>query len=280
MATGVAAVAASYTLPMTPEQLRDLLVAVAARAADVGGLPEGAEAGPPVGPLFRPANPRLAGVVADWVTPVCQRWAKDLDPDLDPRAMARTLAEGLAEQRDVASVEVAPSGLIAITLEDEARARIVPVVLSAPQTYAVRRGDRYRPVLERPAQRAHDDPLRGVQVAHARLCRLLRNAEATGVEQHSDELALLNQVAERHLLVAVADLPQRMEVHAGDERACERALVELGALADAWDAPTRPTVIGSTPQPVHGARAALADAVRIVLRNGLARLGAAAPERM
>ena len=42
----------------------------------------------------------------------------------------------------------------------------------------------------------------------------------------------------------------------------------------------RPTVVGASVERVHGARMALADTVRIVLRNGLARLGAAAPERM
>jgi arginyl-tRNA synthetase len=266
---------------MTPEQLRDLLVAVAARAADVGALPEGAEAGPPAGLLFRPAEPRGAGVVADWVTPVAQRWVRLLDTDLAPRALARTLAQGLSERREVAAVEVAPSGLIAITLDDATRAGIIEVVRSAPESYAARRGGRYRAVVERPGWRALDDPLRGVQHAHARLCRLLRNAAATGVQQRAtDRLEVLTHVPERHLLVAVADLPQRLDAHAGDEHACRQALLELGHLADAWDHPTRPMLVGDSPEHVHGARMALADTVRIVLRNGLARLGAAAPERM
>ncbi len=93
-------------------------------------------------------------------------------------------------------------------------------------------------------------------------------------------LSALHHVDERHLLVAVADLPQRLEAHAADEPAARRALVELAALADAWDQPTRPTRRGEDPAPVHGVRLLLADGVRLVLRNGLARLGAAAPERM
>lgn len=266
---------------MTPEQLRDLLVAVAARAADIGALPEGAEAGPPPGRLFHPVDPRSAGVVADWVTPVAQRWVRLLDTDLPPRALASTLAQGLSEQREVAAVEVAPSGLIAITLDDAARSGIIPLVQSTPDTYAVRPGGRYRPVLERPGWRALDDPLRAVQLSHARLCRLLRNAAAAGVQQRpNDRLELLSHVAERHLLVAVADLPQRLDAHDRDEQGSTRALVDLGRLADAWDHPTRPTVVGASVERVHGARMALADTVRIVLRNGLARLGAAAPERM
>jgi arginyl-tRNA synthetase len=266
---------------MTPEQLRDLLVAVAARAAVIGALPEGAEAGPPPGRLFHPADPRSAGVVADWVTPVAQRWVRLLDTDLPPRAVASTLAQGLSERREVAAVEVAPSGLIAITLDDATRSGIIPVVQSTPETYAVRAGGRYRPVLERPDWRAPDDPLRSVQLSHARLCRLLRNAAAAGVQQRPNErLEVLGHVAERHLLVAVADLPQRLDSHEGDEQASTRALVDLGHLADAWDHPTRPAVVGASIEHVHGARMALADTVRIVLRNGLARLGAAAPERM
>jgi arginyl-tRNA synthetase len=266
---------------MTPEQLRDLLVAVAARAADIGVLPEGAEAGPPAGPLFRPADPRAAGVVADWVTPVAQRWLRLLDTDQSPRALASTLAQGLSERREVAAVEVAPSGLIAITLEDSARSGIIAVVQASTETYAVQPGGRYRPVIERPGWRAADDPLHGVQLSHARLCRLLRNAKAAGVEQRSgDRLELLTHVTERHLLVAVADLPQRLDTHSGDEAASTRALVDLAHLADAWDHPMRPTVVGGSVERVHGARSALADTVRVVLRNGLARLGAAAPERM
>ena len=220
-------------------------------------------------------------MVADWVTPVAQRWVPLLDTDLAPRALARTLAQGLSEQREIAAVEVAPSGLIAITLDDATRAGIIAIVQGAPETYAVRPGGRYRAVVERPGWRPLDDPLRAVQQSHARLCRLLRNAAATGVEQRAtDRLEVLTHVAERHLLVAVADLPQRLDAHAGDQQASRRALVELGRLADAWDHPTRPTVVGASPEHVHGARMALADTVRIVLRNGLARLGAAAPERM
>jgi|SRR6478735_11073719 len=266
---------------MTPEQLRGLLVAVAALASDVGALPEGAEAGPPPGVLFRPAEPRGAGVGADWVTPVAQRWVRLLDTDLGPRGLARVLAEGLSERSEVSAVEVAPTGLIALTLDDAVRAGIIEVVRHAPETYAASPGGRYRPVVERPGWRPLDDPLRGVQHAHARLCRLLRNAAATGVQQRAtDRLELLTHVPERHLLVAVADLPQRLEAHAGDEQASRRALVELGRLADTWDQPTRPMLVGDSPERVHGARMALADTVRIVLRNGLARLGAAAPERM
>jgi len=264
---------------MTPEQLRALLTEVAARAARTGDLPDEAEAGPPAGPLFRPADPRAAGVVADWVTPVAQRWAPQLD--LVPRDLARALAQGLVEQRPVSAVEVAPTGLIALTLEDADRAAIIEVVRAEADTYACPHGTAHVEVTERPGQRGATDPLRAVQLAHARLCRLVRNAEAAGVQvRASTRLEVLSHVTERHLLVALADLPQRLEHHRGDTAAQVRALGELAGLADAWDHPLRPLVVGAPIDGVHGARLALADAARIVLRNGLGGLGAAAPERM
>jgi len=264
---------------MTPEQLRALLDEVAAQAAGTGELPDEAQAGPPVGPLFRPADTRAAGVVADWVTPVAQRWSAQID--VAPRALARVLAQGLTAQKPVATVEVAPSGLIALTLEDWARAAIVPLVLQSQDRYALAPGESYHELDEVPGSRSPDDPVRTVQLAHARICRLIRNAEAAGVERRSSaRLAELTHVTERQLLVALADLPQRVETHVGDEIQQRRAVTELAALADAWDHPVRPMSVGSKPEAIHGARLLLADAVRVVLRNGLARLGAAAPERM
>lgn len=264
---------------MTPEQLRALLGEVVAQAASAGDLPGEATQGPPEGPLFRPTDPRVAGVVADWVTPVAQRWSSRLG--LEPRELARVLAQGLTLQKPVAAVEVAPSGLVAITLEDSARAEIVPLVLDEQDHYALPPGEPHREVVEAPGSRVPGDPLRGAQLAHARLCRIIRNAEAVGVERRSSaRLAELTHVTERQLLVALADLPQRLRTHTSDLAQQQRAVADLGALADAWDHPVRPELVGSRPQAVHGARLLLADAVRVVLRNGLSRLGAAAPERM
>ncbi len=264
---------------MTPEQLRALLEEVAAQAARTGDLPDEAEAGPPAGPVFRPADTRAAGVVADWVTPVAQRWAPRLD--LAPRDLARVLAQALTRLKPVASVEVAPSGLVALTLEDWARSEIIPRVLDEQDHYALVAGEARPEIVEVPGSRDPDDPVRAAQLAHARVCRIIRNAEAVGVERRpSARLGELTHVAERHLLVALADLPQRLDRHAGDVVQQRRAVTDLAALADAWDHPVRPVAVGVRPTPIHGARLLLADAVRIVLRNGLTRLGAAAPERM
>lgn len=257
-----------------------MLAKVAARAARVGALPDEAEAGPPAGPIFRPADPRAAGVVADWVSAVASRWAPQLD--LEPRELATTLAAGLTERRRVAVVEVSPAGLLAITLSDAARSRIIGTVLEHADTYGILPGQslRLQPD-ERPGARPTTDPVARVQLAHARMCRLIRNAEAVGVEMRErDRLDALNHVSERLLLVALADHPQRMATHQGDEQQLLRAMTDLAALADAWTHPTRPEQLGQHPTSIHGARLALATATRIVLRNGLAQLGVAAPERM
>ncbi|WP_345507567.1 DALR anticodon-binding domain-containing protein [Terrabacter aeriphilus] len=265
---------------MTPEQLRALLVGVVERAVRAGDLPEHALAGPPDGPLFRPTDLRAAGVVADWVTPVAQRWAPALG--LAPLALARVLAQGLTLDRSVASVEVAPSGLLTITLEDTVRGAVIALVQARQDDYALEESSpRPDQFAETPGSRPPGDPVRVAQLAHARLCRLVRTAEAAGVERRgSARLDVLAHVTERHLLVAVADLPQRLHTHEGDPAQQLRAVTDLAVLADDWDHPVRPLAAGESVRPEHAARLALADTVRIVLRNGLARVGASAPERM
>ncbi|GAA6524601.1 DALR anticodon-binding domain-containing protein [Intrasporangium sp. DVR] len=277
---------------MTPEALRRLLEQVAAAAARVGELPDEAEAGPPAGPIFRPVDARSSGVVADWVTPVAQRWAPELD--LEPVELGRVLAHRLADDPAITAVEVAPTGLLSITLADPERSAIIDEVLEREETYGLLPGQRVPdpqldpdPALERdrpddlPAWLGDDPSLRPAQLAHARLHRLIRTARAAGVQiRPTDRREELGHVAERLLLVALADFPQRMDRHEGDPVQQVRAVTELGALADGWTQPIRPRTMGEHTRGIHGARLALATATAIVLRNGLTRLGAAAPERM
>lgn len=270
---------------MTPEALRRLLEQVAATAARVGELPDEAEAGPPAGPIFRPVDGRTAGVVADWVTPVAQRWAPELD--LEPLELGRVLAKRLVDHDSIAAVEVAPSGLLSLTLADADRSAIIDEVLDHEATYGLPPGQRV-PVVgldghraDLPAWLGSEPDLRPAQLAHARLHRLIRNARAAGVAiRPSDRREDLGHVAERLLLVALADFPQRMDRHAGDRSQQVRAVGDLAARADAWDQPIRPMSVDERVTGIHGARLALAAAAAIVLRNGLTRLGAPAPERM
>ena len=270
---------------MGPDQLRQIFSDVASRAVRDGLLPEGAQAGPPAGPLFRPVDARSAGVVADWVSPVAQRWAPQLG--LEPRRLARVLAQGLTEQGSIGAVEVTPADLLAITLTDLSRAEVIEAVLAddgyglgadpaGGQAELLARAEDDAPLPE-------GDPLRSVQLAHARLCRVVRNAEAVGVRARTvGPRDSLTHVSERLLQVALADLPQRLATGAGNRSQQVRALTDLAALcnANANAHAVRPMLVGADVEPVHGVRLALAQAAARVLRNGLARLGAAAPERM
>lgn len=267
---------------MVPERLRELLSLVAAEAVDDGSLPPQARCGLPEGPLFRAVDARSAGVIADWVSPVAIRWAQALR--LEPRLLAQVLARSLIGRAEVDSVEVTPSGLMAITLTDRCRADILETVF-ADEHYAC-----HHQVDDAGARQLHHttndpqpegDPLRSVQLAHARMRRLVRNAEAAGVETRAvDDRATLTHASERLLQVALADLPQRLEAGAGDRPRQVRALTDLAELSNACHRSARPVVVGDDITPEHGVRLALALAVARVLANGLARLGVDAPERM
>ena len=182
--------------------------------------------------------------------------------------MARELARSLGLDPRVEAVEVAPSGLLLITLTALARGAVVDAVLAAPDAWALGPGSA-RAADRAGRARSPGDPVRQAQVAHARLCRLVRNAEALGVQvRGSRGREALVEVSERRLLVALADLPQRAAAP-GD------AVTDLARLADDWRAPVHPQVVGASVERVHGARLGLATAARVVLRNGLWRLGAA-----
>ena len=111
---------------MTPEQLRPLLEEVVAHAARAGELPDEAEAGPPAGPIFRPADTRggrSRGRLGD-----AGRAALGPELDLEPLDLARVLAQGLTS-----SIRSPPSrwrpGPLALTLADSARVRDHPLVV-------------------------------------------------------------------------------------------------------------------------------------------------------
>lgn len=271
---------------MTPVELRRLLAKVARGLVEDGLLPDEALGGPPAGNLFQPADDRRTGMSADWVTPVASRWAASLD--LEPRELAVRLAQGLSQRKRIAAVEVAPGGLLVITLSDAARSEIIQTILHDEAGYAVPAG--HEPAgptqgeggIEGVDAREPNAPaIDAAQLAHARLCRLVRNAGAAGVRSHpkdrDDELV---HPSERRLLVALADFPRRMSRHVVDREGQLRALRDLAAAADGWDRPVRPSTADDPVTRLHGSRLALARAARVVLRNGLAQVGAAAPERM
>ncbi len=142
------------------------------------------------------------------------------------------------------------------------------------------------------------NPVYKVMYAHARLCRLLRlgsaapeggegNAERDSGADVRFDATLLVAPPERELIRQLVEFP---EVVARSARARTPHLVcdyleKTAGLANSWyqsGHPTRsPELRALTGDPeLRRARLALVDAARIVLRNGLAVLGIAAPEAM
>ena len=121
------------------------------------------------------------------------------------------------------------------------------------------------------------NPVYYVQYAHARICSILRKAEAevpSGVDltplTHGSELSLMRKMDDFGEVVAAA----------ARDRAPYRLTHYVQELAAAFHQfYTNCHIIGEEPA-VQNARLALADATRIVLALALSLLGVSAPERM
>jgi arginyl-tRNA synthetase len=133
------------------------------------------------------------------------------------------------------------------------------------------------------------NPVYKLQYAHARMSSIFRRAgvEAVDIDAGAADLSVLDQPAEHEIIKVLLRFPE--VVAAAAERhaphsICEY-LEEVGAAVNSWyhtgnlDPSLR--VFGpEVPSVVSRARLVLADAIRIVLANGLRVLGVAAPERM
>jgi len=133
------------------------------------------------------------------------------------------------------------------------------------------------------------NPVYKVQYAHARMSSIFRRAavEKDAVDAGSADLSLLSHPTEQELVKVLLRLPE--EIATAAERhtphsVCEY-LEEVAGAVNSWyhagnrDAALR--VVGDeVPAETSRARLVLARAIQVVLRNGLAVLGIAAPERM
>ncbi len=129
------------------------------------------------------------------------------------------------------------------------------------------------------ASRTDENPVFYVQMAHARMCGIFRNAERSpdSVTGSLDIEALGDQ--DRELLNFAVAFPEAV-ARAARDREPHRItgyLDELARLTHAWYHGCR--VLGEPPA-VEQARLLLARAVRQVLANGLSLLGVSAPDRM
>jgi arginyl-tRNA synthetase len=128
---------------------------------------------------------------------------------------------------------------------------------------------------------SEENPVYYIQMAHARLCGIFRvgSIDAASIAASDIDFGVLIEPEERELVKALLDFPP-MLAGAADALEPHRVasyLLETAQLVHTWY--HKHHVLGEPPAIMH-ARLFLAQASRIVLRNGLAVLGIAAPDRM
>ncbi|MGV1099840.1 arginine--tRNA ligase [Thiovibrio sp. JS02] len=127
-----------------------------------------------------------------------------------------------------------------------------------------------------------ENPVFYVQYGHARLSSIRKQAEAKGIAAgvlQAAPLARLCLEEETNLLRAMAAYPGLVE-SAAMELAPHRLVFYLQDLAAQFHSYYNKTRIISEDEELTRARLWLADALRIVLRNGLTLIGVSAPESM
>ncbi len=146
--------------------------------------------------------------------------------------------------------------------------------------FLMRRGDSHLVFdIDLAKSQTDENPVYYVQMAHARMCGIERNALAAGIALggapdisalSEDDVALLKTLAYFPDLVA-------RSAEASEPHRITTWLEELARAVHAWYHKSR--VIGETPA-VQNARLHVARATRQVIANALALLGITAPERM
>ncbi len=151
--------------------------------------------------------------------------------------------------------------------------------------YLMRKGDSHL-VFDVDLARSESDenPVYRVQMAHARMSGIFRNAgleglDVDGILATPVEYGLLAEPAEQELITKLVDFP-RVIGQAAESLEPHRVaayLLETANLAHAWY--HKHHVLGEEPA-LTAARLALARATQVVLRNALTLLGISAPDRM
>lgn len=136
--------------------------------------------------------------------------------------------------------------------------------------------------LDLAVEQSSQNPVYYVQYAHARICSILRNLKAEGIEPQpctTEQLCLLTQPAERELIVHISALPQTI-VNAAlnfDPAIITKFAYDLASLFHRFYNSCR--VKGEEPNLMQ-ARLALCVATKTTLANVLSLLKITAPEQM
>jgi arginyl-tRNA synthetase len=127
-----------------------------------------------------------------------------------------------------------------------------------------------------------DNPVYYVKYAHARICSVLRNAQAQGLEPGTptaDDLRLLKHPAELALVRLLPELPNTA-ARAAASRDMARLTSFATEVATAFHQFYHQCKILTDDPALVRARVALSRATRTVLANTMALIGIDAPERM
>ncbi len=131
-------------------------------------------------------------------------------------------------------------------------------------------------------KQSNDNPGWYVKYAHARICSVLRNAQAQGADKHpatEKELRLLSEDAELALCRLLPDLPHII-ARSAETRDVSRLTRYAVDLASAFHHFYQHCRILTDDTNLSRARLALSSATRVVLANTLTLLGMDTPEQM
>ncbi len=129
---------------------------------------------------------------------------------------------------------------------------------------------------------SNENPVYYVKYAHARICSVLRNAEAkdfTFEDTPLEELDLLVHASERNLARMLPEFP-RVVAQAARAREMSRLTTYVQELAGAFHPFYHQCTILGEDEALSRARLTLCSATRTVLANAMALIGVDAPERM
>ena len=146
--------------------------------------------------------------------------------------------------------------------------------------YVLRKSDQHLDFdLDLAKAQSNENPVYYVQYAHARVCSVHEQWGGDPATLLDVDAAPLVSAQESGLMQRLTDFPEAVE-QAARELAPHLVAFYLRDLAAEFHSYYNSTRLLADDEPTRMARLALATAVRQVLRNGLALLGVAAPERM
>jgi arginyl-tRNA synthetase len=199
----------------------------------------------------------------------------------DPDSVEVLIGQLVNLVRDGQPVRMSKRAGTVITLDD-----LVDALGVDAARYALIRSSVDTPIdidLELWSTASNENPVYYVQYAHARLSALARNAVELGVKPDTGHLELLTQEKEGALIRTLGEFPRILNTAAAlrePHRVC-RYLEDLAGDYHRFYDACRVLPQGEEEvSDLHGARAALCQATRQVIENGLGILGVTAPERM